>query len=187
MARFTFPRSSYVPTGAIKVTDKHSDAVVYLYAQRSSGLPCVIAFHGKAQKPDFRYWYPTEEERAEKIERFFKSRRDHINRMAERRKEANKPHTLEVGHILRSSWGYDQTNIDYYQVTAIVGKTMVELRKISRISDNAGGLTGTCTPDLDAFIGEPFRRKVSHGSVTITQGQYAHPWKGTPDHWTAYA
>jgi hypothetical protein len=38
---------------------------------------------------------------------------------------------VEIGHILVSSWGYDQTNIDYYKV---IRKTaaMVELRAIGQ-------------------------------------------------------
>jgi len=38
---------------------------------------------------------------------------------------------VEIGHILRDSWGYDQTNIDYYKV---IRKTasMVEIRKIGQ-------------------------------------------------------
>ena len=38
---------------------------------------------------------------------------------------------VEIGHILSASWGYDQTNIDYYKV---IRKTaaMVELRAIGQ-------------------------------------------------------
>ena len=28
---------------------------------------------------------------------------------------------LKVGDVLRSSWGYDQTNVDYYEVVELVG------------------------------------------------------------------
>lgn len=40
-------------------------------------------------------------------------------------------HGFTVGQILYSSWGYDQTNIDFYQITAIKGK-MVTLQRIGR-------------------------------------------------------
>mgnify|MGYP001588521021 CR=1 FL=1 len=32
------------------------------------------------------------------------------------------PIKLAVGDVLRSSWGYDQSNIDYYEVVALKGK-----------------------------------------------------------------
>ena len=37
---------------------------------------------------------------------------------------------VKIGDIFYSSWGYDQTNIDYYMVTKIIGKTFVEIQKI---------------------------------------------------------
>ncbi|MFN3253757.1 hypothetical protein [Roseibium album] len=185
MARFTFSRDFYIPKGAVKVTDKQSDAVVYLYTQKNTGLPCVAAFHGKAQKPDFKFWYPNEEQRDAKIECFFESRRNHLAHVSERRKAANKPHNLQVGHILRAMWGYDQTNIDYFQVTKLIGKTMVEIREIGQVSE--GGWTGTCTPRLDDFQSEPMRRKVAHGRISVDNVRSAGLWDGTPDNWTAYA
>lgn len=185
MTRFTFPRAFYIPTGSVKVTDKKSDAVVYLY-KNSSDQICAVAFHGKAKKPDWKFRFTTEAKRAERIQSFFESRRVHLFRMAERRKEANKPHNLEVGHILRASWGYEQTNIDYFQVTKVIGKTMVEIREIGSVSDTTGHMSGTCTPKLDAFTSEPMRRKVSNGSVTVDRSRYARIWDGTPDNWTAY-
>ena len=35
-----------------------------------------------------------------------------------------------VGDIFKVSWGYEQTNIDYYQYISITGKRSVEIRKI---------------------------------------------------------
>ena len=34
---------------------------------------------------------------------------------------------IKEGDIFYSSWGYDQTNIDYYKVTKLIGKASVEL------------------------------------------------------------
>jgi len=186
MARFTFPRSFYIPAGAIKVTDKNSDAVVYLY-KNSDDQDCAVGFHGKANKPDWRFRFASAVKREAQIVRHFENRRGHLGRVAAQRKEANKPHNLQVGHILRAMWGYDQTNIDYFQVTKVIGKTMVEIREIEAVSDSDGWMTGTCTPRLDAFKSKPMRRKVSHGRVAADQVRRAGLWDGTPDNWTAYA
>lgn len=50
--------------------------------------------------------------------------------------------TPQIGDILVSSWGYDQTNVDFYQVIALT-KTgaSVRLRKVS--SKRIGGTTGS--------------------------------------------
>lgn len=37
---------------------------------------------------------------------------------------------LVVGDVLFLSWGYEQINVDYYQVMWVVGYWLVEIRKI---------------------------------------------------------
>ena len=61
------------------------------------------------------------------------------------------PHDLKVGDILYSSWGYDQTNIDFYQVTA-VGVHSVKIREIEQ--KVVGGSTGS-----DLVTAEPGKFK----------------------------
>ena len=38
------------------------------------------------------------------------------------KEERQKPHTLKVGDVLYCSWGYDQTNVDYFKVSEVIGK-----------------------------------------------------------------
>ena len=45
-------------------------------------------------------------------------------------KEVVRSHGLKVGDVLVSSWGYEQTNLDFYQVIALNGKSMVTVRKV---------------------------------------------------------
>jgi len=187
MTSFTLSRSFYIPTGATKIAHKGSDAVVYTYTN-SKGEICATAFHGtRKAKPDWRFRFTSEDARNKQIGRFFDSRAAHIARKAEQRKKANQGHNLQVGHILSAMWGYDQTNVDYFQVTKIIGKTMVEIREIGAVSDATGWAMGTCTPKLDNFIGEPKRRKVSNSYVKVDRVRLASLWSGTPDRWTSYA
>lgn len=51
------------------------------------------------------------------VQRFFESLSERRQRVATWRAEANKPHTLKVGDIITNSWGYDQTNVDWYRIT----------------------------------------------------------------------
>lgn len=39
-------------------------------------------------------------------------------------------HSLKVGDILASSWGYEQTNNSFYRVEALKGATMVTVREV---------------------------------------------------------
>jgi len=103
---------------------------------------------------------------------------------------------LVVGDVLVNSWGYEQTNVDYYQVTALVGKQSVEIRAIAKQSEETGSMVGVCTPILDHFTTAPFRKKVTNGgrSVLLPYGYASRkPFELVggvktfkPDRWTAY-
>ena len=43
------------------------------------------------------------------------------------KKERTKPHTLKVGDVLYCSWGYDQTQVDYFRVKSILGKRKIKI------------------------------------------------------------
>lgn len=40
-------------------------------------------------------------------------------------------HSLKVGDLLYGSWGYEQTNVTFVQVVALVGKMFVKVREVS--------------------------------------------------------
>lgn len=78
---------------------------------------------------------------------------------------------LTVGDILVASWGYEQTNYDYYQVTRLVGKQSVEIRELARQAAESGFMQGDCVPVKGAFKGELMVKRVNeHGRVKV------HSW-----------
>lgn len=88
---------------------------------------------------------------------------------------------LDVGTILCSTWGYDQTNVDFYEVVSATPRT-VQLRKIAKRRVESGYMSYSAQPVAGKFTGEPFRRKV-HGyagrpSVEINGYANAHTWTG---------
>jgi hypothetical protein len=99
---------------------------------------------------------------------------------------------LKIGDILESSWGYDQTNVDFYQVVKSTAST-VTLRKINAKTVAGDGWTGKVTPIKDDFDdAEPLRRKVKDGwngepYVKVKSYAMAHRWDGKPVNYTAYA
>ena len=65
---------------------------------------------------------------------------------------------IEVGDIFRASWGYDQTNIDYYKVVRKT-KKMVEVVEIGRTMGEAmSWASADVSPDPERVIGAPFKR-----------------------------
>ncbi len=44
--------------------------------------------------------------------------------------EKKNKYSVQVGDIFCSSWGYEQTNVDFFQVIALVGETSVRVREV---------------------------------------------------------
>ena len=72
-------------------------------------------------------------------------------RKAKARAQFKNPY--KVGDILHHSWGYDQTNCDFYQVVE-VKKASVVLRKIGAktIPGSEGFMSESLMPEKDAFV-----------------------------------
>jgi hypothetical protein len=98
------------------------------------------------------------------------------------------PHSLKVGDILYSSWGYDQTNISFYVVTRTTGH-YVWLRGLAQDGTETGFMAGTCRPATPLQpTGEEHKHKASSsGSVALSSYEHASLWDGRPKHYTAYA
>lgn len=194
-----------IDNGERIAADTETGAEVWLISStRTAGLLAVIAYSGRRVKHDYHYTMRTREQAlkwaAEYIEKMRANLARKTSEKQERKAKRAEGHKLKVGDILRSSWGYDQTSIDYYEVTKLIGARMVEIREISAQSENDGHMTGNCTPCPGYYIGEPMRKMVSDydgQSVRITS--YACAYKiepvatvgnkkvFAPDHWTAYA
>ncbi len=116
---------------------------------------------------------------------------DHMLRKALRHLAYRKPQfrkavqsvlDIAVGDILYSNWGYDQTNIDFYQVLKRTAKQVTLRRLENRVVRGKGKPTEYVTPVANSFTGKPLRRKLNEyrGEVIIRihNYSYAHPWDG---------
>ncbi len=78
-----------------------------------------------------------------------------VQEMKERKRlaRARFENPYKEGDILHHSWGYDQTNCDFYQVVG-VKKASVVLRKIStqRVPGSEGFMSESLMPLKDGFI-----------------------------------
>lgn len=137
-----------------------------LEAVSSNNSYLVMGFAGKARKPVFYYSFNTEEKKNKFISDWAISQIKKINLKAEHKAERkqlqeNALDSVNVGDVFCSSWGYEQTNIDYYQVIAIKGKSTITLRQISsEIVENTSDLTGKKVPCKDDFIDEAFDKRI---------------------------
>lgn len=100
-------------------------------------------------------------------------------------------HDIKPGDIFYRSWGWEQTNIDYYQVIYTTAKT-ITLRQIKSMTTDydAYKMTGHCEPVPNAFIGEPIRKTPYYSSgewyISFDYSVGAR-WNGQPMYFSQYA
>ena len=178
----------------------HESTEFVVYSQEVRGKIVAMAFAGKATKPMWHYIFGSAERLAEKIKSQVESLEAHKAMVAERRKARFAPHTLVGGEVFRTSWGYEQTNVEYYEVVGVRGQ-MVEVREIAQSREEEGFLCGKTKPMPGMFIGETFLRRVNmvggapsikiHQSATAYLEQPYSVISGKPvfkeRYWSAYA
>lgn len=189
----------FIPQGftAIELTAEEVAAKMEIYVGVSArGSVSAIAYVGKGRKPAFYYSFGNEMQRELRIDSFRKGQAEAREYKAQQKALRSAPHDLKVGDVLMCSWGWEQTNIDFYQVTALKGKCSVVIRPIKSQSSHGGGMTGQCVPQVNAFDGEEMTKRVTNGRVKITSYSSASKAEYTeiageriyrPMNWTAYA
>ena len=191
MRCFKPTRESYIPKKSTKVSDKNSDAVAYISDDIVCGkvLFSVTAFCAKRQKPDLQIYCKSPAAREAEVRRFFASRRLSIELKAKTRDE-NKPNNrLVVGQVLTGSWGYDQTNVEAWQVIALVGSATVKIQRVGLMATNStGDMSGYVIPCPDQFTTPPeiltkrvFGHRIAMDHCGLT------PWEGPPLYESSYA
>ena len=187
-------REFYIPKGATKIAAKDLPVVFYTYKEPKNSNIAVAAmcFIGKQSKPAWHYAFSTYERMEKYIADQIESVRLSQERKAKEKAERLKPHSLKVGDIMVCSWGYDQTNVDFYKVKRLVGKSMVELIGIrsANIDDSyeAHGMACKVIPLPDHEYGEPFKKKAnSRNQISMTSYSSAVLWDGKPEYKSWYA
>lgn len=95
------------------------------------------AFFGKQLKPRYNYYYTSIESRQRTINNIYNQIRYIINKRKENiDKRKLYKHSFKIGDILYSSWGYEQTNIDYYQIIDVRNKTIIFKELNSKMIDS---------------------------------------------------
>jgi hypothetical protein len=113
----------------------------------------------------------------------------------------NPNHHYKVGNIIYNSWGYEQTNIDFFQVVEAKPKS-IKIQRICRqfVENQPAGyssMSAFVMPAKNEFIGEPILKKIQanvcyngnhsyyikaeHGSFC----EYGHGEKGVYCSWYA--
>jgi hypothetical protein len=126
-----------------------------------------IAYAGKRTKSDWHYSFKTRVQVDAQIEKTIESLKASHDLKARLKAERTAPHDVKIGDVFRSSWGYDQTNVDFYQVISVT-RAMVEVRAIRQ--------------DIDDFRGEPMKKRVNMqgGEPSISIYSFANAYRIKP-------
>ncbi len=194
-------RHSFMGEAFVLIFTDYSTGVAVFQRIQVNNKIHVAGFSGKRQKPDFNYLFRSQEE-ADSYQvvwhkRIARRAAFKAELKAEKALTAKQPQTaLVVGDVLVASWGYEQTNYNYYQVTRLAGMRTVEIRELAKIRGGIGQLQGTCVPAVNQFIGEPKMKRVNEsGSVKIDTVRQAFKKEFIkvdgvdtfkPDYYTAY-
>jgi len=184
------PREFYIPKNAKEIKDVNTDAVAYVEDWEDGTKYTAMVFAGKRSKYDKYYGFKTAERRDEYVKEYFEdiaASYESKKKYAEKKKAmaTENQEKYKVGDILVSSWGYDQTNIDYYQVIEKTAK-MVTIQKIASesVEIHCGGAYESVMPTKDNFIGKPFKKKIGAYGIRLTSYSRANLWDGRAMHET---
>lgn len=174
-------KSRYIEPGSTKVRDKLSDAIAYLYASPKSGRPGAQVFFGKQSRPVLWANYKDAASRDKAVAQMFESRQRHAASIKNYRDERNAyVNDYRVGDVLYTSWGYDQTNVEFFEVTGIKGR-MVTLREIGEKQIDTGPMQGRVVPLVgeyvtshSSFAGKELTRLAQKGAIKIDDVRRAY-------------
>ncbi|MPW68387.1 hypothetical protein [Moraxella catarrhalis] len=168
-----------------------------------------VGYANKAKNPAFRYFFKSLQEFnkfvqnwANKVSEITKRKQERQEqKKLEKQQMKNAQDVLNIDDVFKCAWGYEQTNVDYYQVVGFKGKKTVLLRKIAGlITEYTHYEQGTCKPCIDNFIDDEILEKridirncFGKTEVTVRMNSFAtaclkHKENGEykPDNWTSY-
>ena len=177
-----------ITSGNPYVIEKHLSITIVKYERK--GASVFAAFYNKKSKPFSHYRFDTEELRSKYINSCKESEtRSHENELATLASYEEKRKQIDKNTIFVRSWGYDQTNIDFYKVLEREGE-FVTIQEIGQniFGDDKYNDRGKCTANPDEIIGEPIRKKISkHATLSIESYAHCSVWNGEPMYWSSYA
>jgi hypothetical protein len=181
---------------------QHPLGTCYVYEKSVGAFAKVtyvaLGYAGTSKKSAFHNSHRTEEVRDRQVKEFFAGLESSAKLKADYKAERSKPHTVNVGDIIHHSWGWEQTQCDYYQVLSVTahGATIQAIDSETVPGSDTGGMSDRRLPIKDQFVRrcgsgpveEPLKVRIdgrnyvttlAHGSATV--------WDGSPKYCSWYA
>lgn len=183
-------RKAFIRPGWVKVSPKGLDAEFYLHEM--AGRFYAVGFIGSAGRPAFHYSFRSLAARDGFLARQMESLQASAKYKAERKAKSQAlACKLEVGHILVTCWGYDQTNREFFKVLEKKGERTLIVQEVEQIDASRGDegwMCGKALPGEELKKGsKPYMVRVTGADHVKIEGHYASLWDGKPADWTGYA
>jgi len=189
----------YIPAGSREVP--HPDNLGVAFVRDTPYGPTqklrfeVIAYTGRARRHTFFETHTSAESRDRRVKGFFDGLSARATAMRQAREGRTRPHTLKAGDILHHSWGYEQTNCDYYQVLSATAHSAISREIVAATvegSTYSHGMADMRVPVKDAFCGEPVTVRINgYNQVAASKGSFSYGcvsrWDGKAHNCSWYA
>ena len=178
-------KERYIPAGYVPLVIENAGDVV-VYTNNANGKFSAICFAGKAVNATWYYLFRSEEAMLAQVAKTINNRITRAAEVAKYKAERLAPTGLKEGDILYCSWGYDQTQVDFYKVKEVVGSNRIKIVPMTGVV--AKQSTGADYMVAGEEKGKPML-KVANGkqnSVKITSFSNAYLWDGQPKYETAF-
>jgi|TARA_R100001132_G_C3238478_1_gene70197 glycerophosphoryl diester phosphodiesterase len=180
-------REFYIPKDSVMVKDPNSEAVAYI--NKEGEEPFAMLFAGKRSKYDKYYGFETAERRDEYVAEFFNNIKSHNDSKKKRKAEKAEALTENVknakaGDIYYTSWGYDQTNVDFYEIAEKVGAKSFMVQAIGSIVESSEPPCNYVVPDPSVKKGKPKLKRMGAYGFSFSSFETAFKWNGEPKYET---
>lgn len=169
----------------------NADYDMIIFTAIKDGLYYLRTLSGRSSKVRNNYYFKTKERFEKYVSDLIESSKKSFEKEQEiKLTKKNFKHSAVVGTIFYSSWGYEQTNVDFYQVVEIKGKSTLVLKEItqSRVEGSEGNDCCNVIANKDGFKDvEPFKARITYGnSIKLTSYSRASIWNGKPKYKSWY-
>lgn len=99
----------------------------------------------------------------------------------------NAVNEVNVGDVFCSTWGYEQSNCDFYQVVGLTaGNKSVKVRTINQQVVNNGMMSGEAIPVKDSFVGDIQTKRLKGDGFRVTSFSWAFKTDWNKPHYCSW-
>ena len=193
-------KTRFIPNG---FTAEYETKDLVIYSDRKNMK--AISYKGKSNKPFWHFRFLKMSDMDSRINSTIESvlkevekKRIESEKLAELKENYDIRNHLKIGDIINNSWGWEQSNEDFYQIVDFKGKTKIVCRELSQDYVETGFMSGKTKPIKDSFRNEDEKEVLVLGSKASNYEQgyqilnsekfYCfHLWDGREKYTSSYA